>query len=165
VTPAAPVQAPTQAAVPPTAPPPTQATAPPPTPTQNAPAPGAGQPHDARTQAPPPAPAEDDEAAIRRVVASYGRAIETKNLALFRSLKPNLSGDEEQRLQTGFRAVGTQRVSLTVAGIDRRGTDARVRVKRRDVFEAGGRTRTTETEQLLTLARTAGGWILVDIGR
>ena len=58
-----------------------------------------------RGQRPPPtAPAGQsaggaEEPAIRRVLADYGRAIEGKDLALFRSVKPNLSGDEEKRLR------------------------------------------------------------------
>jgi len=51
---------------------------------------------------------EDDEAAIRRVVATYQRAIENKDLALFRSVKPNLSREEERRIEEGFRAVTSQ---------------------------------------------------------
>lgn len=110
-----------------------------------------------------PAPDEVDDAAIRRVVATYGRAIETKDLALFRSIKPNLSSDEERRLQQGFRAVGSQQVSLTVAGIDRRGDTATVVVQRRDVLEVGGRRQTVDARQTLTLTRAAGGWVITEI--
>ena len=112
-----------------------------------------------------PSPAEEDEAAIRRVVAAYARAIETKDLSLFRSVKPNLSREEERRIAEGFRAVSLQQVRLTVLVIDRRGSEATVRLRRRDVVEAGGRRQTTETDQSLTLARTGSGWVIVDIGR
>jgi hypothetical protein len=112
-----------------------------------------------------PAPSQDeaDEAAIRRVVATYGRAIEGKDLALFRSIKPNLSRDEERRLEQGFRAVTSQRVALSVASIDRRGDTATVVVQRRDVLEVGGRQRTVDAKQVLTLGRTNGGWVIVQI--
>jgi len=110
-----------------------------------------------------PAPDEADDAAIRRVVATYGRAIETKDLALFRSIKPNLSSDEERRLQQGFRAVGSQQVRLTVTGIDRRGDTASVVVQRRDVLDVGGRRQTVDARQTLTLARAAGGWVITEI--
>jgi hypothetical protein len=113
----------------------------------------------------PPSPAEEDEAAIRRVLAAYARAIETKDLALFRSVKPNLSREEERRIAEGFRAVGLQQVSLTVLSIDRRGSEATVRLRRRDAVEAGGRKHTTETDQSLTLARAGSGWVIVEIGR
>jgi len=106
---------------------------------------------------------EDDEAAIRRVTASYARAIETKDLTLFKSIKPNLSREEERRLQDGFRAVSSQRVALTITSIDRRGDEASVRVKRRDTIEAGGRTQTVDSDQTLQLTRTSAGWVVVAI--
>jgi serine/threonine protein kinase len=134
------------------APPPTEARTPPPL--------------EARAPEPPkPAPPADetDDAAIRRVVATYGRAIENKDLALFRSIKPNLSGDEERRLQQGFRAVTSQRVRLTIASIDRRGDTASVVIQRRDVLDIGGRQQTVEAKQILTLNRARDGWAIVEI--
>jgi hypothetical protein len=112
-----------------------------------------------------PAPSQDeiDDATIRRVVATYGRAIEDKDLRLFRSVKPNLSAAEERRLQQGFRAVASQRVSLTIASIDRRSDTATVVVQRRDQFETGGREQTVESRQILTLNRAKDGWVIVEI--
>jgi ketosteroid isomerase-like protein len=112
-----------------------------------------------------PAPSQDeiDDAAIRRVVATYGRAIESKDLALFRSVKPNLSGAEERRLQQGFRAVTSQRVALTIASIDRRGDAATVVIQRRDQIDTGGRQQTVETRQSLTMNRVKDGWVIVEI--
>ena len=107
--------------------------------------------------------AEEDEAAIRQVTATYARAIEGKDLALFRSIKPNLSREEERRLQDGFRAVTSQRVDLTILSIDRRGDEASVVLRRRDTILAGGRQQTTESRQTLTLSRTNAGWKVVDI--
>jgi hypothetical protein len=97
------------------------------------------------------------------VAASYATAIEGKDLALFRSIKPNLSREEERRLQEGFRAVTSQKVDLTVVSIDRRGDDASVVVRRRDTIQAGGRQQTAESQQTMRLARTSAGWKIVDI--
>ena len=97
------------------------------------------------------------------MVAAYGRAIETKDLVLFRSIKPNLSPDEERRLQQGFRAVTSQRVTLTIASIDRRGDTASVVVQRRDVLEVNGRRQSVDARQTLTLHRAGGGWVIADI--
>ena len=106
------------------------------------PAAGVGRARDPAAHLPAaPSPAEDDEAAIRRVVTAYARAIETKDLSLFRSVKPNLSREEERRVAEGFRAVSAQQVSLTVLVIDRRGQEATVRLRRRDTVEAGGEHR------------------------
>ena len=108
------------------------------------------------TSKPAPSADERDDAAIRRLVTTYGRAIESKDLALFRSVKPNLSADEERRLQQGFRAVTSQRVQLTIASIDRRGDTATVVVQRRDELDVGGRRQTVEARQVLTLGRAQG---------
>jgi serine/threonine protein kinase len=112
---------------------------------------------------PDPKPREDDEAAIRRIAATYARAIETKDLALFRSIKPNLSREEERRLQDGFRAVTSQRVALTVTTIEHHGDDATVKVKRRDTIDAAGRTQTVDSDQILQLTRANAGWVVVAI--
>lgn len=113
----------------------------------------------------PPVPAsrEDDDAAIRRVVASYARAIETKDLSLFKAIKPNLTREDERRLQDAFRAVSSQHVELAVTSIDRHGDEATVGLKRHDTIDAGGRTQTVETAQTLRLSRTAAGWVIVAI--
>jgi tRNA A-37 threonylcarbamoyl transferase component Bud32/tetratricopeptide (TPR) repeat protein len=107
--------------------------------------------------------AEQDEAAIRRVIATYARAIESKDVPLFRSIKPNLSREEERRLEEGFRAVTSQRVNLAVLSIDRRGDQASVVLRRRDTILVGGRQQTPETQQVMRLARSGRDWIIVDI--
>ena len=125
-------------------------------------------PEPARTEKPvadaptPPAQANDD-AAIRQLVSNYARAIESKDLSLFRSIKPNLSREEERRLQDGFRAVTSQRVNLAIVSLDRTGDTALVVVNRKDVVRAGGREYTTDSRQTLRMARTAAGWGIVDI--
>jgi hypothetical protein len=110
-------------------------------------------------------PVEDDDAAIRRVVAVYGRALETKDLALFRSVKPNMAADEERRIQQGFRAVDSQQVSITILSLERRGAQASVRLRRRDTIDAGGRRQAADSQQTITLTKTNGNWVIVEIGR
>jgi hypothetical protein len=118
----------------------------------------------APSSAPVPA-AEDDETAIRRVVATYARAIETKDLALFRSVKPNLGAEEERRIQQGFRAVASQQVRITILSIDRRGDRATLRLRRQDVIDVGGRRQSPESQQAMTLAKSNGTWTILEIGR
>lgn len=115
------------------------------------------------TASAPPAAAEDEDAAIRRIVATYGRAIENKDLALFRTVKPNLSREEERRLTDGFRAVTSQRVELTILSIERQNQAATVQVRRRDVIQTGGRQQTAESRQTIALTRGNGGWAVVEI--
>jgi len=154
----------------PSEPPPPAATPAPVPPAQPEPAPPKPSPppstaaerHDP-VSSPAAPPAEDEDAAIRKVVAAYARAIETKDVALFRSIKPNLSGEEERRLQAGFRAVTTQRVTLTILSIQPRGDQASVVLRRRDTIEVDRRQQTADSQQTLTLARARGGWVIVDI--
>src|SRR5918995_2450657 len=68
-------------------------------------------------------PASPDDSAIRKVIADYGRAIETKDLELFKSVKPNLSPDEERRTRTAFETVKSQVVKITVVSVDIQGPD------------------------------------------
>ena len=116
----------------------------------------------------PPADAvreSDDDSAIRAVVAAYARAIESKDLALFRSIKPNLRAEEERRIQQGFRAVSSQKVNVTIASIDRRGDQASVLLRRQDIIEASGRRQSADSRQTMTLAKSKGAWVIVEIGR
>ena len=123
---------------------------------------------------PPPAPIpqaattpspDDDDAAIRRVIASYARAIEAKDLDAFRAVKPNLSGDEQRRLEDGFKAVASQKVDITVLSVERRAANALVKVRRRDTLTAGGRAQTSDSQQTMTLIRSGAGWVISEIGR
>jgi hypothetical protein len=106
---------------------------------------------------------ESDDAVIRRVVATYARAIETKDLALYRSVKPNLTADEQRRIEQGFRAVASQQVTMNVILIEPRGSDAVVHVRRRDTIQAGGRQQVTESLPTMTLTRTVSGWVIREI--
>ena len=98
-------------------------------------------------------------------MATYARAIESKDLALFRSIKPNLGAEEERRIQQGFRAVTSQKVNITVESIDRRGDRATLQLRRQDIIEAGGRRQSPESRQTMTLAKSNGSWFIVEIGR
>jgi hypothetical protein len=98
---------------------------------------------------------------IRELVGDYGRAITTKDLALFRRVKPNLSGDEEQRLRQAFE-VGEQNVNIEIAAVEVSGNTARVRLVRRDTI--GGKA-IKPFEQALSLRRGPQGWTVESIGR
>jgi hypothetical protein len=117
---------------------------------------------------PPPAPArptESDDAAIRRIVNTYARAIETKDLALFRTVKPNISPAEQRRIEEGFRAVTSQQVAVTILSIEHHGQEASVRIRRRDTIQGSGRPQTTDSQQTMILTRSGSGWVIREIGR
>jgi Protein kinase domain len=146
---------------------PAQPVPPEPSPSAREPVAAAPPPPAARRETPAPTPPanEDDETVIRRVIATYARAIETKDVALFRSIKPNMSRQEQQRIEEGFRAVSSQRVNITILAIDRRGDEASVRLRRSDTIDAGGRQQTSETQQTMTLVRSGATWVISAIGR
>jgi hypothetical protein len=103
--------------------------------------------------------AEDD---IHRLVDGYARAIETKDVGLFRTLKPNLSGEEERRLARAFASVRRQQVTVTIESIRVEGEGALVRLSRRDVLDG---SIVSSFPQTLRLARARQGWTIEEIGR
>jgi serine/threonine protein kinase len=106
-----------------------------------------------------------DEAAIREVLAGYERAVETKNLALFREIKPNLSATEEKRLSDAFKNTDSQQVELTVNSIAIQGDSATVSVTRRDIITVRGRAQNGDSRpQSFVFSKAGGKWVIVQIG-
>jgi len=147
-TPAAPQPQPTPAAEPPV-------TQPPPRPAATAPT--------LPSTIPPASPVESDDALVRGVLRTYERAIETKNVDLFRSVRPGLSAAEENRLRTSFNQVDSQQVDIVVEDLRIEGRTATVRISRRDTIMNGGRRQTASSRQTLRMEKAAGGWIITDI--
>jgi hypothetical protein len=107
-------------------------------------------------------PEAPEEAGVRRLLADYARAIESKDLTLFRSVKPNLTKDEEVRLQKAFASVHTQLVKITIQSIQLGSGQATVRVSRRDTIDS---STIASFPQTLLLDHGAGGWTIREIGR
>ena len=112
---------------------------------------------------PPTSPVESDEALVRGVLRTYERAIETKNVDLFRSVRPGLSAAEESRLRASFSQIDSQQVDITVEELRVDGRTATVRISRRDTIMSGGRRQNASSRQTLRLEKAAGGWIITDI--
>jgi hypothetical protein len=112
--------------------------------------------------APATSPPDLGDAAVRRVLADYERAIEGKDINLFRSLMPGLSADAEKRLREAFGAVKSQDVGIAVDSVLVEGDRATVRVHRQDTI--GGR-KMAATQQTFRLARSGGVWQIVSIGQ
>jgi hypothetical protein len=110
----------------------------------------------------PGSPADGSDAAVRRVIAEYGRAIGSQDLALFRSLKPDLSADEEKRLREAFKMIKSQVVGISVESVAIDGDRATVRVTRQDVVN--GRPM-KPAPQTFRLARSGGSWLIQSIGQ
>ncbi len=114
----------------------------------------------------PPAPVRDsDDTLIRRALDTYVRAIEGKDVALFRSVRPALSADEERRLRASFAQVEKQDIELKVESIAVSGDTAEARVSRVDMVQAGGRAQTSRSAQTIRLARRGAAWVIVELGR
>jgi serine/threonine protein kinase len=114
---------------------------------------------------PPTSPVESDDAAIRRIVATYKTAIETKNVGLYRSVRPGLTIAEETRLRDSFRQVESQQITISIDEIRIDGRTATVRLSRQDVaIMSGGRRQTQSIRQTLRLEKPATGWIITAIG-
>jgi len=109
-----------------------------------------------------PAPgAPGPEPAIRKVIADYGRAIESKDIALFRAVKPNLTPDEEKRLQESFKAIKSQQVGITIEAVQVDGGLATVRVSRQDTING---TRVKPIQQVFRLVPSGSSWAIQTIG-
>jgi len=123
----------------------------------------AASPPPSQPAIPPTSPVESDEALIRGVVRTYERAIETKSIDLFRSVRPGLSAAEENRLRTSFSQIDSQQVDITIEELRVDGRTATVRLSRRDTIMSGGRRQTAASRQNLRLEKGAAGWIITDI--
>jgi len=122
----------------------------------------------APTLAPPSASAASAPAlasaqsAVRQVIADYARAIETKDIGLFKTLKPDLTSDEEKRLQEAFKSIPTQQVEISIDSIELDGAKAMVRASRKDSIN-GKPLR--PHQQTFRLVRKDGAWTIQSIGQ
>lgn len=107
-------------------------------------------------------PESPDEAAVRKLLGDYARAIESKDLGLFRTVKPNLTKEEESRLQKAFASVQSQVVKITIQSIQVQVRQATVRVLRRDTIDS---STIASFPQTLLLDRGQGGWTIREINR
>jgi serine/threonine protein kinase len=109
---------------------------------------------------PPATVVGDDTTLVKKVVEDYARAIQAKDIAMFRAVKPNLSADEEKRLRAIFKLYKSYKVDITISSIQLAGAEARVRVSRQDTIDGNP----IRLQQLLTMAKGAEGWTIRDIG-
>jgi hypothetical protein len=103
-----------------------------------------------------------DETAIRKVIGEYAKAIETKDLELFKTVKPNLSPDEEKRAKSAFASVQSQVVKITFLSIDMKDRQAVVKVTRRDTVNG---SIPGAFPQTFTMSKGRTGWVIEEIGR
>jgi serine/threonine protein kinase len=147
-------------------PPAPEPVAPPPAPVQPVTPPrAAAQPEaapPAATAPAPSAPAESDDAAIRRVIQTYKRAIETKNIELYRSVRPNLSRAAEATLMNSFKQIESQQIDLRVENLRVDGRTASALIVRRDTLTTAGRRQVQNSSQTLRFEKTDAGWFIAE---
>ena len=99
---------------------------------------------------------------IRKVLEVYIRAVEAKDLQMFRTVKPNLSEEEEKRARAAFRSIQSQVVKMNVLSLDVKAGRATVKVSRRDTING---SIVSSFPQTFQLAKETAGWMIQDIGR
>ncbi len=108
------------------------------------------------------AKAEGEEKSVRKVLESYVRAIEGKDIALFREVKPNLSADEERRAKKAFESLESQTIAMTIQSVEVQESQILVRINRRDTIN---RSIVSSFPQSFILAKGKDGWSIREIGR
>ena len=116
-------------------------------------------------QAPPAPPGVSDEDAIRKVIATYVQAIESEDLSLFASVKPNLSTDERRRVEASFQSVESHQVDITISTMEVRGSQASVRIARTDTIAFNGKKQTNQSRQTMLLSKGPNGWVIEQIAQ
>ena len=106
--------------------------------------------------------ASPDETAIRKVIGDYAKAIENKDLDLFKTVKPNLTLEEEKRARTAFASIQSQVVKITFLSVELKEHQAVVKVTRRDTIN-GSIPRAFP--QTFTMSKGRTGWVIDEIGR
>jgi hypothetical protein len=103
-----------------------------------------------------------DETAIRKVIADYAKAIENKDLGLFKNVKPNLTSEEEKRARSAFASIQSQVVKITFLSIDVKERQAIVKVTRRDTVNG---SIPGAFPQTFNMSKGRTGWVIDEIGR
>ena len=99
---------------------------------------------------------------IRKVLETYIHAVEAKDVQMFRTVKPNLTDEEEKRARMAFKSIQSQVVKMSVLALDVKDGKATVKVSRRDTING---SIVSSFPQTFQLAKETGGWTIQDIGR
>ncbi len=99
---------------------------------------------------------------MKRLLTSYEKAIETKDLSLFRSVKPNLSAEEEKRLRKAFESTRTHEVIISVEALECQEGHCLARLTRRDTLDG---SIVSSFPQTLRLTQGPDGFVIEEIGR
>ena len=113
---------------------------------------------------PPPRTAANSAAAINAVVATYARAIESRDIAELRRAYPGMSADQRRAFEDFFRATRSLNASLAVSGLEVTGTTAEARLTGTYAYvTTGGDTESRPVSFRATLAYESGAWTLMTV--
>lgn len=96
------------------------------------------------------------------MIQTYKRAIETKDIGLFRSVWPNLSRSAETLLMNSFKQIDSQQIDLRVDNLRIDGRRASAQIARRDTLITAGRRQVQNSNQTLRFEKTDSGWFIVE---
>ena len=96
------------------------------------------------------------------MIQTYKRAIETKDIALFRSVRPNLSRADETTLTNSFKQIDSQQIDLRVDNLRIEGRTASAQIVRRDTLITSGRRQVQNITQTLRFQKTDAGWFITE---
>jgi hypothetical protein len=108
------------------------------------------------------APVETDDAAIRRVIRTFEQAIETKDIGLYRSVRPGLSAASEAVVRSSFKQVDSQQIDIRIESIRIDGRTATAQLVRRDTLVTAGRSQIQNSTQTMRFQKTEAGWIIAE---
>lgn len=110
----------------------------------------------------PDASPSPQQNAIKKVLEDYVRAIETRDIILFKAVKPNLTADEERRAKKAFENIQSQTVEMIIKSIEVRQAEATVKVSRRDTINT---SIVSGFHQTISMAKDKDGWTIQEIAR
>ena len=96
------------------------------------------------------------------MIQTYKRAIETKDIALFRSVRPNLTRAAETVLMNSFKQIDSQQIDLRVENLRIDGRTASAQIARRDTLITAGRRQVQNSTQTLRFQKTDAGWFIAE---
>ena len=96
------------------------------------------------------------------MIRIYEQAIETEDIALYRSVRPGLTKAAETVLMNSFRQIDSQEIELRVESLRIEGRTATARIGRRDTLTTAGRRQTQSSTQTLRFEKTDTGWVIAE---
>jgi serine/threonine-protein kinase len=104
------------------------------------------------------------QTAIAAAIASYARAIGSRDIAEVRHAYPGLTADQQKGFEQFFRAVRSLRVDFAVSDLNVRDSTAEANVSGAYEFEGSdGKSQRQPVTFRATLRRSDAGWRLASV--